>query len=262
MKIIRYRLGEEIFWGEEKDGSIHRLSGELFSGLTPTGESNQPDEILAPLSPAMIVGIGQNYQRHAEEQGSKVADHPVVFFKSLNSVCGQGHPIRLPKKLLSYKVDYEAELAVIIGRNCLNATKDNALDYVFGITCGNDVSARDWQKDWGGGQWSRGKSFDTFCPLGPCIVTLDELPNPNGLAISARLNGETVQDWTTEDMIFDVPTLIEFLSADTTLPAGTVIMTGTPHGVGMARTPPLFMKPGDVIEIEIEGIGVLRNPVE
>ncbi len=261
MKIIRYRLGAEVYWGEEKNGTVARLSGGLFTGLKATGDIDKPEELLAPLDPAMIIGIGQNYQRHAEEQGSKVADHPVVFFKALGSVCGSGHPIKLPKNLTSNKVDYEAELAVIIGRDCLNAAKENALDYVFGITCGNDVSARDWQKDWGGGQWSRGKSFDTFCPLGPCIVTLDQLPNPNGLAISARLNGAAVQDWTTEDMIFDVPTLIEFLSADTTLPAGTVILTGTPHGVGMARTPPLFMKPGDVIEIEIEGIGVLTNPV-
>lgn len=210
----------------------------------------------------MIIGIGQNYQKHAEEQGSKVADHPVVFFKALNSVCGTGDPIILPRVLRSTKVDYEAELAVVIGRDCLNATRETALDFVLGLTCGNDISARDWQKEWGGGQWSRAKSFDTFCPLGPCLVTLDELPNPNDLKISSRLNGVTVQDWTTSDMIFDVPTLIEFLSSDTTLPAGTVIMTGTPHGVGMARNPPLFLKPGDVIEVEIEGIGVLSNPVE
>jgi 2-keto-4-pentenoate hydratase/2-oxohepta-3-ene-1,7-dioic acid hydratase in catechol pathway len=262
MRIIRYRASGQIHLGEERDGKVFRLEGEIFGPLTPTSIEDQPEEILAPLDPTMIIGIGQNYQKHAEEQGSNVADHPVVFFKALNSVCGQGAPIRLPRILKSTKVDYEAELAVVIGRDCLNATKENALDFVLGVTCGNDVSARDWQKEWGGGQWSRAKSFDTFCPLGPVLVTLDELPNPNGLAIKSRLNGVTVQDWTTSDMIFDVPTLIEFLSGDTTLPAGTVIMTGTPHGVGMARTPPLFMKAGDVTEVEIEGIGVLSNPVE
>lgn len=262
MRIVRCEAEGQTFWAEENAGRFFRLQASLFEGLEPTGTEVQPTRLLAPLQPSMIIGIGQNYQKHAEEQGSKVADHPVVFFKAMNSVCASGDPIRLPRVLKSSKVDYEAELAVVIGKDCLNATKETALSFVLGVTCGNDVSARDWQKEWGGGQWSRAKSFDTFCPLGPCLVTLDELPNPNDLRISSRLNGATVQDWTTSDMIFDVPTLIEFLSSDTTLPAGTVIMTGTPHGVGMARTPPLFLKSGDVIEVEIEGIGVLSNPVE
>ena len=140
-------------------------------------------------------------------------------------------------------------------------SKADALKHVLGYTCGNDVSARDWQKHGGGGQWCRGKSFDTFCPLGPVLVTADEIPNPNSLAIKTILNGQTMQDWNTNDMIFDVPTLIEFLSGSTTLMPGTVIMTGTPHGVGMARTPPVFMKHGDTVSVEIEKIGTLTNPV-
>jgi 2-keto-4-pentenoate hydratase/2-oxohepta-3-ene-1,7-dioic acid hydratase in catechol pathway len=152
-------------------------------------------------------------------------------------------------------------LAVVIGKRCKNVSRDKALDYVLGYTCANDVSARDWQKDFGGSQWCRGKTFDTFCPLGPCLVTADEIPNPNALAIKTVLNGEVMQDWNTDDMIFDVPTLIEFLSGSTTLLPGMVILTGTPHGVGMARKPPVWLKSGDRLTIEIERIGALTNPV-
>jgi 2-keto-4-pentenoate hydratase/2-oxohepta-3-ene-1,7-dioic acid hydratase in catechol pathway len=137
-----------------------------------------------------------------------------------------------------------------------------ALDYVLGYTCSNDVSARDWQIKRGGGQWSRGKSFDTFSPLGPCLVTCDEISNPNSLRISTVLNGQLMQDWNTHDMIFDVPALIEFLSGSTTLLPGTVILTGTPHGVGMAQKPPRWLRPGDSVTVEIEKIGQLTNPVE
>ena len=140
-------------------------------------------------------------------------------------------------------------------------SKADALKHVLGYTCGNDVSARDWQKHGGGGQWCRGKSFDTFCPLGPVLVTADEIPNPNFLGIKTILNGQTMQDWNTNDMIFDVPSLIAFLSGSTTLLPGTVIITGTPHGVGFARKPPVFLKPGDTVTIEIDKIGALTNPV-
>ena len=150
---------------------------------------------------------------------------------------------------------------MVIGRECFNVSKADALDYVLGYTCANDVSARDWQMKYGGSQWCRGKTFATFCPLGPCLTTVDEIPNPNSLGIRTVLNGETMQDWNTNDMIFDVPTLIEFLSGSTRLKAGTVILTGTPHGVGGARTPPVFLQPGDTVNIEIDGIGVLTNPV-
>jgi 2-keto-4-pentenoate hydratase/2-oxohepta-3-ene-1,7-dioic acid hydratase in catechol pathway len=152
-------------------------------------------------------------------------------------------------------------LAVVIGRACKNVSRANALDYVLGYTCANDVSARDWQKIRSGGQWCRGKSFDTFGPIGPCLVTRDEIPNPNALRIRTIINGETLQDWNTNDMIFDVPTLIEFLSGSTTLLPGTVILTGTPHGVGMARNPARWLKPGDSVTIDIEKIGSLTNPV-
>jgi 2-keto-4-pentenoate hydratase/2-oxohepta-3-ene-1,7-dioic acid hydratase in catechol pathway len=159
-------------------------------------------------------------------------------------------------------VDYECELAVVIGKACKNVSKANALDYVLGYTCANDVSARDWQLKFGGGQWCRGKTFDTFAPLGPCLVLKDEIPDPNKLRIQTVLNGSVMQDWNTDDMIFDVPALIEFLSGDTTLLPGTVILTGTPHGIGAARKPPVFLKDGDVVTIEIEKIGSLTNPVK
>jgi 2-keto-4-pentenoate hydratase/2-oxohepta-3-ene-1,7-dioic acid hydratase in catechol pathway len=190
-----------------------------------------------------------------------IPQHPVLFIKNPAAVQNPGDPILLPSVLKSDSVDYECELAVVIGKTARNVSKADALNYVLGYTCANDVSARDWQKNGGGGQWCRGKTFDTFCPLGPVLVTTDEIPNPNALGIKTILNGEAVQDWNTNDMIFDVPTLIEFLSADTTLLPGTVIITGTPQGVGMARKPPLWMKSGDSVTIEIEGIGSLTNPV-
>jgi 2-keto-4-pentenoate hydratase/2-oxohepta-3-ene-1,7-dioic acid hydratase in catechol pathway len=153
-------------------------------------------------------------------------------------------------------------LAVVIGKPARNVSKKDALDYVLGYTCGNDVSARDWQIKRGGSQWCRGKSFDTFCPLGPCLITADEIPNPNTLAIKTVVNGEVRQESNTRDMIFDVPTLIEFLSGSTTLLPGTVIMTGTPQGVGMARKPQSWLRAGDSVTVEIEKIGALTNPVQ
>ena len=155
----------------------------------------------------------------------------------------------------------EKLLAPVIGKTCHNVSKADALSHVLGYTCANDVSARDWQRNGGGGQWCRGKTFATFLPLGPVLVTADDIPNPNNLSIRTVLNGEVMQDWNTNDMIFDVATLIEFLSASTILRPGTVIITGTPHGVGFARTPPVFLKAGDTVSIEIERIGKLSNPV-
>jgi 2-keto-4-pentenoate hydratase/2-oxohepta-3-ene-1,7-dioic acid hydratase in catechol pathway len=149
----------------------------------------------------------------------------------------------------------------VIGRAARNVSRENALSHVLGYTCANDVSARDWQKHGGGGQWCRGKTFDTFCPLGPALVTADEIADPGGLKIRTVLNGEVMQDCTTGDMIFDVPALIAFLSGSTTLQPGTVILTGTPHGVGMARNPPVWLREGDTVTVEIDGIGALTNPV-
>lgn len=263
MKIVRYLdPSQQIQLGAlQPDGSIQELAGDLFSTLTPTGKTAVCTKLLAPLDPVQILAIGLNYRRHAEETKAQIPEFPVQFVKAITSVQNPGDPIVLPRHLASEEVDYECELAVVIGKRCKNVSRADALDYVLGYTCANDVSARDWQKKKGGGQWSRSKSFDTFCPLGPCLVTRDEIENPNDLKLRTIVSGETLQDWSTNDMIFDVPTLIEFLSGSTTLLPGTVIVTGTPHGVGMARTPPRWLVAGDTVTIEIEGIGSLTNPV-
>jgi 2-keto-4-pentenoate hydratase/2-oxohepta-3-ene-1,7-dioic acid hydratase in catechol pathway len=218
-------------------------------------------KLLAPVEPVAIFAIGLNYRQHAIETGAKIPDFPVLFMKNIAAVQNPGDPIILPRHLRSDEVDYECELAVVIGERCRNASQADALKYVRGYTCANDVSARDWQKRRSGGQWCRAKSFDTFCPLGPVLVTPDEIPNPNALNIRTLVNGEVLQQSNTGDMIFDVPTLIEFLSGSTTLLPGTVILTGTPSGVGMARTPARWLQPGDVVMVEIEKIGALTNPV-
>ena len=262
MKLIRHLTPSgPAYAALQADGSARAVEGDIFASPRVTDRVVQPGKLLAPLQPTTILCIGLNYRQHAAETGAKIPTWPVLFVKSPGAVQNPGDPIELPKKLASTEVDYECELAVVIGRRCKNATKANALDHVLGYTCANDVSARDWQKSFGGGQWCRGKTFDTFCPLGPALVTRDEIPNPNALRIKTVLNGATMQDSNTADMIFDVPTIIEFLSGSTTLLPGTVILTGTPQGVGMARTPPVWLKPGDSLSIEIERIGTLTNPV-
>jgi 2-keto-4-pentenoate hydratase/2-oxohepta-3-ene-1,7-dioic acid hydratase in catechol pathway len=243
------------------DGTARAVTGDIFTGFTATKQSVKVGKLLAPLDPVNILAIGLNYKRHAEEGGNPLPQRPMLFLKSTTSLQNPGDPIEIPVKLASTEVDYECELAVVIGKRCKNVSKANALDYVLGYTCANDVSARDWQNKWGGGQFCQGKSFDTFCPLGPVLVTKDEIANPNNLKIKTILNGQAMQDWNTNDMVFDVPSLVEFLSASKTLVPGTVILTGTPHGVGGARKPPVFLKAGDTITIEIEGIGALTNPV-
>lgn len=263
MKICRVQLpgGEICFGSPRADGSVERLEGDLSGGLRPTGQLLSGTKLLAPIQPSSILCIGLNYRRHAEEGRQAIPEHPVLFMKTPSTVQNPGDPIVLPRKLRSDMVDYECELAVVIGKTCLNVSRNEALNYVLGYTCANDVSARDWQRNGGGGQWCRGKTFATFCPLGPVLVTADEIPDPNQLQIRTILSGQTMQDWNTNDMIFSVPELIEFLSASTVLTAGTVILTGTPHGVGFAQTPPRFLQPGDTVRIEIEGIGSLENPV-
>lgn len=263
MRIIRYedKNGNIGYATQQADGSALKLSGDIYSNPTPTTERAEIARLLAPIAPTSIICIGLNYRRHAEETGAKFPEYPVVFFKGVNTLQHPGVPIEIPTHLRSDEVDYECELAVVIGCACKNVSRASALDYVLGYTCCNDVSARDWQIKRGGGQWSRGKTFDTFSPLGPVLVTRDEIPNPNALKIRTTLNGQVMQDWNTNDMIFDVPTLIEFLSGSTTLLPGTVILTGTPHGVGMAQKPPRWLKPGDSVNIEIEKIGTLTNPV-
>ncbi len=263
MRIVRYldAAGQTHHGAQHADGSVTRIDGDLFGAYKDSGVKVQPAKMLAPILPSNLLCIGLNYRRHAEEGKNPIPKHPVLFIKNNAALQNPGDPIVLPRALRSDKVDYECELAVVIGKACKNVAKADALKYVLGYTCGNDVSARDWQLEWGGGQWCRGKSFDTFCPLGPCIVTTDEIPNPNTLTIKTTLNGEVMQDWNTNDMIFDVPTLIEFLSGSVTLLPGTVILTGTPHGVGAARKPQVFLKAGDTVTIEIEKIGALTNPV-
>lgn len=263
MKIIRFidETGKTRFGAAHSDGGATLIEGDIYGEFRDSGRRVEVKKLLAPIDPVAILCIGLNYRRHAEEGKQPIPEHPVLFMKSTSSVQNPGDAIVLPRRLRSDSVDYECELAVVIGKACKNVDRSRALDYVLGYTCANDVSARDWQMKKGGGQWCRGKTFDTFCPLGPVLVAKDEIANPNALSIKTILNGEVMQDWNTNDMIFDVPTLIEFLSGSTTLLPGTVILTGTPHGVGGARNPPVFLKPGDAITVEIEAIGALSNRV-
>ncbi|HQE84679.1 MAG TPA: fumarylacetoacetate hydrolase family protein [Candidatus Hydrogenedentes bacterium] len=250
-----------MYAAQQKDGRLLKLEGDVTSGESRiSNEDVKPSHWLPPLDPTAILCIGLNYRKHAEEGGQPIPEYPVLFMKNPAAATGHKEPIKLPD-VCREEVDYEAELAVVIGKPAYNVPKAEALSYVLGYTCSNDVSARIWQSKLGGTQWCRGKGFDTFAPLGPVLVTPDEVPNANALAIKAFLNGEIMQSSNTKDMIFDVPTLISFLSQDTTLLPGTVIMTGTPEGIGWARNPKVVLKPGDVIAIEIEGLGRLENPV-
>ena len=263
MKIIRYidSLGNSGYASHQPDGTVLAIEGDLFGKHHVTDRKVNVVKLLAPIQPTAILCIGLNYKFHAEEMNAAIPPYPVVFMKLPSALQHPEEPILLPTHLKSDAVDYECELAVVIGKAAKNVSKENALSCVIGYTCANDVSARDWQKSGGGGQWCRGKTFDTFCPLGPVLVTADEIPNPNNLSIKTVLNGQTMQDWNTSDMIFDVPSLIEFLSGSTTLMPGTVILTGTPHGVGMARNPPVWLHDGDSVTVEIEKMGRLTNPV-
>jgi 2-keto-4-pentenoate hydratase/2-oxohepta-3-ene-1,7-dioic acid hydratase in catechol pathway len=208
--------------------------------------------------PEKIVAVGLNYRDHSIESGAKEAPKwPILFAKFPSSLSGPEDPIVIP--VGDPNVDYEAELAVVIGRGGKRIPAESSLDYVAGYMPLNDVSARTWQ--FADKQWVRGKSCDTFCPTGPYLTTRDDVPDPHSLSICARVNGTTLQDSNTSKMIFRVPELIEFISASITLEPGDIIATGTPEGVGAFRIPPIFLKPGDVVEVEIQGLGVLRNPV-
>lgn len=268
MKIIRFRFGGRTLRGRlNSDGTassmLHSHPDDPYFPLEPAfaEERLQIDRLLAPILPADILGIGLNYREHAKEGKSESPPVPLLFIKAGSCLNHPGDPIPVPR--LSSQVDYEGELAVVIGRAAKDVPRSRALEYVFGYTCANDVTARDWQRDknLGGGQFARGKSFDGFCPLGPWIVTADEIPDPGALWIKTWVNGGLMQDQGTSDMIFDVPALIESLSSTMTLRPGTVILTGTPAGVGFARTPPVWLKPGDRVRIDIEGIGSLENTV-
>ena len=263
MRLIRFydQHGHIHYGTAAAHGTARMITGDLFGSYTRTDQSMRPTKILAPLMPTAILCIGLNYRKHAAETNARIPEFPVLFMKNPAAIQNPGDPVEIPRHLASEQVDYECELAIIIGRKAKNVSADKAIDYVLGFTAANDISARDWQIQHGGSQWCRGKTFDTFCPLGPVIVTPDEIGNPNNLAIQTRVNGQTLQQSNTSDMIFSVEKIIEFLSGSTTLLPGTVILTGTPEGVGMARKPPVWLKPGDKIEVEIEKIGILTNSV-
>ncbi|MFT3787120.1 MAG: fumarylacetoacetate hydrolase family protein [Tepidisphaeraceae bacterium] len=261
MKIVRFLCDGRVCTGQMLTNDTARLIVGTLCGEHRMGEEVMPiEKLLAPIEPTDILCIGLNYRAHAEETKSEIPANPMLFIKSSNALANPNDPIAVPK--LSRKVDFEGELVVVIGKTGKSIPREKALDHVFGYTCGNDVSARDWQKDkpLNGGQFARGKSFDGFAPIGPWIVTKDEVPNPNALCLRTIVSGETLQDSNTSDMIFDVPTIIASLSSTMTLRAGTIIFTGTPSGVGTARTPERYLKPGDTVSVEIESIGTLTNP--
>lgn len=236
------------------------VTGAPFGAVAATGETAVIARLLPPVMPVAIFALGLNYGKHAEETSFTAPETPVVFMKAATSVIAPGEPILLPLAGPD-RVDYEGELAVVIGRKAKNISPAEVAGVIAGYTCANDVTARDWQTDRQKGQWVRAKSFDTFCPLGPCLVTPDELPPPHALALRTILNERVVQEATTGDMIFPIPTLVSDLSRSLTLLPGTVILTGTPAGVGYTRRPPVYLREGDRITIEIEGIGRLSNPV-
>ena len=216
--------------------------------------------LLPPIpDPPKIVCLGLNYADHAKEGGVPVPKDPVLFSKYATALIGHGDAIVLPP--VSKEVDYEAELVVVVGKRGRYVTVDQAMEYVAGYTIGHDVSARDWQLKKDGKQWMVGKTFDSFAPLGPILVTADEVPDPHNLGIRLRRNGEIMQNSNTRQMIFSVGAVLSYLSQVFTLEPGDLIFTGTPPGVGFARKPPVYLQAGDVVEVEIDGLGVLRNPV-
>ncbi len=264
MKIIRFVDDQgSVHHGYNYSGSkANLLSGNIINGFNDEEICLPVKKLLCPLEPTVILCIGLNYTLHANEFGAAPPKYPILFMKNPGSICHPDDAIILPESCLDpLQVDYETELVVIIGRAAKNVRAEDALGYVFGYTIGNDVSARRWQKEAGGGQWVRGKSFDTFCPLGPAMLTADEIEDPQDLSLECFLNGQQMQKGQTRNMLFSVAQLIEYLSSGTSLLPGTIIMTGTPDGVGFVRKPPVFLKPGDLVEMRIEPIGTLRNRV-
>jgi len=264
MKICRLRLPEGIVHAAQDEDQWVLCRGSLEAGFVATEEVLDLEtdaRWLPPVIPPTIYAIGLNYKAHAIEMAKPIPEHPVVTMKSPTALLEPGGIIRLPRFLASDSVDFECELGIIIGRRCKNVSPEDALNYVFGYTAANDVSARDWQKIYSGGQWCKGKTFDTFCPIGPVMVTADEISDPDNLEIATFLNGESMQSSNTSDMIFSVAELVAFLSGSTTLEPGTLILSGTPTGVGVARNPPRFLQDGDSVIIEIQGIGRLENSV-
>ncbi len=280
MRLATYEVDGKVVHGAEVRGGYVPLSDIGVSGgltevlrsdrgqleeltrrtanLSPVHRPEQVRLLQPVLNPSKVICVGLNYRDHAVESGAPIPDEPVLFCKLPNALIGPEQPIVLPP--VSSEVDYEAELVIVVGKGGRHIPCERAMEHVAGYTCGHDVSARDWQLRKPGKQWLCGKSFDTFGPTGPVIVTADAI-DPHGLPIRLRLNGETMQDSNTREFIFKVDELIAYISQVFTLCTGDLIFTGTPPGVGFARKPPVFLKPGDVCEVEIEGIGVLRNPV-
>ena len=264
MKIIRFEneVYDILYGTNYYDGTAEILIGDLLTGFQPSGKRTNIKKILAPISPTAILGVGLNYHEHAKEIGMELPMYPVLFIKNLSTITNPNDPIIVPAICLDPpEVDYEAELAVIIGKTAKNVTIEEAFSYVLGYTAANDVTARRWQGKKGAGQWCLAKSFDTFCPLGPIIVTADEVSNPQKLNISCIHRGELVQKANTSDMIFSVSQLISFFSSIMTILPGTVILTGTPSGVGFSSKPPRYLENGDSVSVIIEEIGELTNPV-
>jgi 2-keto-4-pentenoate hydratase/2-oxohepta-3-ene-1,7-dioic acid hydratase in catechol pathway len=263
MEIIRFMTKEGPAFGTAYDGkSAALLKGDIFSDFMETDKRVRVEKMLPPIQPTAILCIGLNYRLHAQETGMALPEHPVTFMKNPGSVAAHGQPIEIPDSCSKIpEVDYEAELGVIIKTPVKNVSEERALDHVLGYTCANDVSARRWQKHAGGGQWVKGKSFDTFCPFGPALVTCDAVKDPQDLAIECILNGNRMQKGHTSDMIFSVAQIISYLSQSATILPGTLILTGTPSGVGFARKPPVYLTPGDILETRIQGIGSLKNHV-
>ena len=260
MRIVRFQQGQAApcYGILESDSRITPIEGDIFGQWRPGREKVDLESVLllAPVQPPNVLAIGLNYHAHAAESGLEIPKAPILFLKASTAVVGPEQPIVLPA-MAPDEVDYEAELTIVIGRAARGVSEEEVPDYILGYTCGNDVSARDCQLRLDA-QWARGKSFDTFAPLGPWIET--EL-DPDACRIRCRLNGDTMQDATTKDLIFGTRQLVSYSSRCMTLLPGTVIMTGTPSGVGLARQPSVFLREGDVVEVEIEGIGTLRNPV-
>lgn len=252
-------VGDTIYALAWVDANVRQM---IRRGVTPSRSYERfklaDVKIEAPLLPGKIVCIGKNYLEHAKETGSQAPSAPLIFAKFPSAIIATGESITW-NSAITTQVDWEGELAVIIGKPARNVSEDDALNYVFGYTIGNDVSARDLQLKQDS-QWTRGKSLDTFCPLGPVIVTADEIPDPQALTIVTTVNAEIMQQDTTANMIFNVRHLISYCSRMFTLEPGDVIMTGTPSGVGLGRNPQVFLNDGDVVKITIEGIGEISNP--
>lgn len=241
--------------GREALTAVREAAHKSAARRTPMSQAR----FLAPIpDPGKILCLGLNYRDHAIESGQAIPNEPILFAKYANALTGHKEPIILPK--VSTKVDFEAELVIVIGRRGKHIPIERAMQYVAGYTCGHDVSARDWQFKGEAKQWVAGKTFDTFAPIGPELVLTDEVPDPHALPIRFKLNDQIMQDSNTRQLIFGVPEILAYLSLIMTLEPGDIIFTGTPPGVGAARKPPVWLKPGDVATVEIDGVGALTNP--